>query len=75
MAVDQITADRHSRIRKHMRENEKDTANQFDIWHFCKSIMKNLTAAAKNKPCQALNGWIKSTINHLWWAVSACDGD
>ena len=58
-----------------MRENEKDTIHQFDIWHFCKSIKKNLVATAKKKPCQALNGWIKSIINHLWWDVSACDGD
>ena len=32
--VDEITTDRHSQIRKHMRENEKDTLHQFDIWHF-----------------------------------------
>ena len=75
VTVDQITTDKHSLIRKHMRENEKDTINQFDIWHFCKSIKKNLAAAAKKKPCQTLNGWIKSIINHLWWAVSTCDGD
>ena len=36
---------------------------------------KNVAAAAKKKPCQALNGWIKSIINHLWWDVSTCDGD
>ena len=75
MTADQMTTDRHSQIRKHMRENEKDTIHQFDIWHFCRSVKKNLAAAAKKKPCQALNGWIKSIINHLWWAVSTCDGD
>ena len=40
--VDQITTDRHWQIRKYIRENEKDTIHQFDIWHFCKSIKKNL---------------------------------
>ena len=58
-----------------MRENEKDTIHQLDIWHFCKSIKKKLATVAKKKPCQALNGWVKSIINHLWWAVSTCDGD
>ena len=53
----------------------KDIIHQFDIWRFCKSIKKYLAAAAKKKPCQALNGWIKSIINHLWWAVSKCGGD
>ena len=76
VTVDQITTDkRHSKLRKHRRENGKDTIHQFDIWHFCKSIKKNLAAAAKKKSCQAFNGWIKSIINHLWWAVSTCDGD
>ena len=75
VTVDQETTDRHSQIRKHMSENEKDTIHQFDISHFCRSIKKNLVTAAKKKPCQALNGWIKSIINHLWWAVSTCVGD
>ena len=75
VTVDQITTDRHSQIRKHMRKNEQDTMHQFDIWHFCKSIKKNLVPAAKKKPCQALNGCVKSIINHLWRAVSTCDGD
>ena len=75
VTVDQITKDRHSQIRKYMRENEKDTIHQFDIWHFCKSIKKKLAAAAKKKPCQDLNGWIKSIINHLWRTVPTCDGD
>ena len=22
-----------------------------------------------------MNEWIKSIINHLWWAISTCDGD
>ena len=38
MTVNQITADRHSQIRKYMRGNEKDTIHQFNIWHFCKCI-------------------------------------
>ena len=68
VTVDQITTDSPL-------TNQKDTIHQFNTWHFCKSIKKNLVAAAKKKPCQALNGWTKSIINHLWWAVSTCDGD
>ena len=75
VSFDQITTGRHSQIRKHMRKNEKDTIHQFDISHFCNSIKKNLAAAAKKKQCQALNEWIKSIINHLWWAVLTCNGD
>ena len=71
MTADQITTDKHSQVRKHMRENVKVTIHQFDI----SRIKKYLAAAAKKKPCQALNGWIKSIINHLWWAVSKYDWD
>ena len=49
VTVDQITTDRHSQIRKHMRKNERDTTHQFDIWHFCKSVKKHLAAAAAKK--------------------------
>ena len=75
MTVDHKTTGRHSQTRKHTRENKKDTTHQIHLWHFCKSIRKNLVAAAKKKSFQALNWWIKSIINHLCWAVSTCDGD
>ena len=32
-----------------MRENEKDTIHQLDIWHFCKSIKKKLATVAKKE--------------------------
>ena len=77
MTVDHKTTDRHSQIRKHTRENKKDTIHQIDFLHFCKSIRKNLVSAAKKRSFLVfeLNWWIKSIINHLWEAVSTCDGD
>ena len=42
VAVDQITTERHSQIRKQLRENEKDTIHKdterYYILPFCKSI-------------------------------------
>ena len=35
---EQITTDRHTQIRKHMREKEPDISHQFDVWHFVKNI-------------------------------------
>ena len=32
----QITTDRHTQIRKYMREKEPDINLQFDVWHFVK---------------------------------------
>ena len=39
--VDSLTTDRHSQIRKYMREERKDINHQFDIWHVSKNIKKN----------------------------------
>ena len=43
----QITPDRHTGIRKHLREEELDIDHQFDVWHFVKNIKKRLRTAAK----------------------------
>ena len=53
--IEQITTDRHTGIRKRMREKEKSISQQFDVWHFCKSIRKKLIAAAKKKCNKELN--------------------
>ena len=71
----QITTDRHTGIRKHLREEEPDIDHQFDVWHFVKNIKKRLRAAAKKASCKILEKWIKSIGNHLWWACATCEGD
>ena len=38
----------------HMREKEKSISQQFDLWHFCKSIRKKLIAAAKKNATRSL---------------------
>ena len=47
----QITTDRHTGIRKHLREEEPDIDHQFDIWHFVKNLKKKLRATAKKASC------------------------
>ena len=71
----QITTDRHSGIRKHMREEEPDISHQFDVWHFVKSVKKKLRTASKKATCKILEKWIKSIGNHLWWCCATYEGD
>lgn len=71
----QITTDRHTGIRKHLREEEPDIDHQFDIWHFVKNLKKKLRAAAKKASCKIIEKWIKSIGNHLWWCCATCEGD
>ena len=73
--ISQVTTDRHGQIKKYLREKRSDISHQFDIWHFCKSILKKLLKASKKKSCASLAPWIKSICNHFWWACATCGGD
>ena len=75
LTVRTLTTDRHTQIRKYIRENRKDIKHCFDVWHFTKSIKKKLVSAAKKKTCIELGEWIIAIINHLWWSCSTCNGD
>ena len=46
-----ISTDRHSQIRKMMRDNKKykGVTHQFDPWHIAKGISKKLVKAGKKK--------------------------
>ena len=71
----QITTDRHTQIRKHMREKEPDISHQFDVWHFVKNIKKKDSCCQQEGILQNTRKWVKSIGNHLWWACATCDGD
>ena len=71
----QITTDRHTGIRKYLREEEPEIEHQFDVWHFAKNIKKKLTAAGKETSWKIINKWVKSIGNHLWWYCATCGGD
>ena len=65
ICINQLTTDRHTGIRKYMREEESKITHQFDVWHFAKNIKKKLHAQK----------WIKSISNHFWWACATSRGD
>ena len=74
VSVKQVTTDRHSQVRKHMLENEKDKVYQNDVWHVVKSVLKKLRKATAKKECALLNKWTRSICNHLWWSSATCGG-
>jgi hypothetical protein len=63
-----LTTDRSSAIKNLMRDVNKERVvrgdtpfvHNFDSWHFCKSVAKDLWKAAKLKKCIALGAWIRS---------------
>ena len=65
LKVEQLTNDRHLRIKKYLREQEDGIDHQLDVWHLSKSIKTKLLEVLKKKGCEELRPWIKSICNHL----------
>jgi hypothetical protein len=49
--------------------------HSYDIWHFVKSVSKDIYTASKLKRCQTLGLWIRSVRNMMWFAFSECRGN
>ena len=73
--IEGLTTDRHLQIKKYMCEQEEDIDDQFDVWHFSKSIKTKLVNASKNKTCEELTPWVELICNHFWWACAICEND
>ena len=69
--------DRHVQIRKLHREKYKPMGilHEFDVYHMANSVRKDLKAKASKKKYSALQPWMRSIINYLWWAAATCDGN
>ena len=74
LSITCLTTDRHTQIRKYMKEQRSDIKHQFDVWHVSKSIKKKLHKASLKKDATELRTWIKSIINHFWWCCASCKG-
>ena len=70
-----LTTDRHIQIRAFLKKEYPDILHQFDVWHFGKSIKKNLSSISKKKENENLGKWIKAIVNHLWWCCASGNGD
>ena len=78
-----LTTDRSGALKTMMKDvnKERETmgippiVHNFDCWHFCKSVAKDLWKAAKLKKCIALGAWIKSVKNQIWYALGSCNGN
>eukprot|EP00058_Branchiostoma_floridae_P022007 XP_002607497.1 hypothetical protein BRAFLDRAFT_69928 [Branchiostoma floridae] len=53
----------HFEIAKWIRGELKDTAHFFDLWHVCKSLVKELHRASKGKGCEVIKEWARSIKN------------
>lgn len=77
------TTDRSSSLKTMMRSiNSLRVArgltpikHSFDVWHFIKSVMKDLFLASKLKKGRHIGLWMPSVKNMLWYSIAECKGD
>ncbi|KAG1660234.1 hypothetical protein GQR58_022100 [Nymphon striatum] len=67
LKIKEVTTDRHTSIRKYLREKHQDVKHSLDVWHVAKGLRKKMEKLAKQKGCQNILHWIKSVKNHLYW--------
>lgn len=65
--------DRHTGVRKLMKDMFPKIIHEFDIWHLCKSLVKKLSTILKSMPM--LHEWKQSVINHIWYCCETCKCD
>lgn len=75
--VTDVSTDRHSGIKKIMRDKYKSEGidHQFDPFHVANWIRKQLQAKSKYKKYSALAPWTKAIVSHLWWSARTCEED
>ncbi|WAR31785.1 hypothetical protein MAR_034327 [Mya arenaria] len=73
--VQNIITDRHSSIKKYLREEEPAINHWFDVWHVAKGVNKKLEAAGRKKGCEKLKMWARSISNHLYWCAASSAGN
>lgn len=58
--ISTFITDRHKGIGKWMREEQKNTLHLYDLWHVCKSLVKDLWKASSERGCEAIKDWTKT---------------
>ena len=80
--VDTFTTDRSTSIKSMIDELSESLppkhpkiAHFYDVWHFIKSILKDLWKACKLKSCSDLSAWVPSITNMLWYSFATSKGN
>ncbi|KAM7307163.1 uncharacterized protein ISCGN_010799 [Ixodes scapularis] len=75
VSISTLVTDRHSQIKKYLREKHPDIKHLFDCWHVAKGIKKKLMAASHRKGFERIGLWTKSITKHLYHCAATSGGD
>ncbi|XP_057195137.1 uncharacterized protein LOC130557432 isoform X2 [Triplophysa rosa] len=67
--VASLLTDRHTQVKKCLREQKPHINHFYDVWDLCKALTKKVDAISKEKDCKKIKMWLKSIKNHLYWSA------
>nr|XP_034334865.1 uncharacterized protein LOC117692019 [Crassostrea gigas] len=70
-----LVTDRHSMVKKYMKDCHAEKNHYFDVWHIAKGVSKKLETASKKVSGEQIRPWIKSIANHCHWTASSSEDD
>ena len=73
--INRTATDGHVTISSCMNKGHPHINHQYNDWPLSKWVVKKLANKAKQRGCEKLSPWIKSTSNHLLWSAATCDGN
>lgn len=75
VTVSHLITDRHSQVKKYLKDKHPEIIHMFDVWHVAKGVYKKLEAAGKRKGCDVVGRWARSISNHMYWCAASSSGD
>ncbi|KAL3877441.1 hypothetical protein ACJMK2_035147 [Sinanodonta woodiana] len=75
VTVSHLITDRHSQVKKYLKDKHPEIMHMFDVWHVAKGVYKKLEAAGKRKGCDVVGRWARSISNHMYWCAASSCGD
>ncbi|KAM5164698.1 uncharacterized protein ACMZJ9_007134 [Mantella aurantiaca] len=71
MNIKVMATDRHE-MKKTLQQNDQSIKQEFDVWHFAKSVGSKLLIASKSRHMRQLANWVPLAKKHLWWCFMTC---
>ncbi|KAL3885640.1 hypothetical protein ACJMK2_025690 [Sinanodonta woodiana] len=75
VTVSHLITDRHSQVKKYLKDKHPEIMHMFYVWHVAKGVYKKLEAAGKRKGCDVVGRWARSISNHMYWCAASSCGD
>ncbi|XP_072276500.1 uncharacterized protein [Pyxicephalus adspersus] len=69
LTIETVCTAKHHNLQCTMEEQYNSISHKYDIWEYCKSFRKKLTAASRKIGCAKIAKWIPELTNHLHYST------